>query len=269
MDEPYWGSEEFEDLVARGLIMCFEDKIRLYENDGRKRTVNIPNARDVHIMRRLGPYFAPEDRQIWKDEYQYKVDGIPDYASFAFYIDREPGLVSGYLENYVVERLHKIPHHAKLPPARYVAFYKLAIYYGEKHGLNAITIPAGITENDKIVIDLRFGDHKERDRMKTGVSGALGYKADSKYLWNVQAIEETSKATFGVYPSQIKSLLYARDLPLTATGRKRPILHWVRSHRRRMQNGTEVDIDKHLRGISEFEMNGTQFRITRPVKQPA
>jgi hypothetical protein len=97
-------------------------------------------------------------------------------------------------------------------------------------------------------------------------SCVLGLGSDKKHLWNVTANEGFAKATFGVYPEQIKSLFYSRELPMTETGRKRPILHWVRSHRRRIKEGIEVDIEKHLKGINEFVYNGTKFIITRPLK---
>lgn len=90
---------------------------------------------------------------------------------------------------------------------------------------------------------------------------------DRRFLWNVIADEGMAKATFGVYPEQIQSLFYAREMPLTEMGRKRPILHWVAAHQRRIKNGIEIDIEKHLRGITEFIYNGTKFIITRPIKE--
>jgi len=86
-------------------------------------------------------------------------------------------------------------------------------------------------------------------------------------LWNVDAKEENVRTQFGVNPEQIKSLFYAREEPKTPTGRRRPILHWIRSHQKRMREGTEVKtIPKKLRGVSEFVMDGTKFKITKPVR---
>lgn len=68
---------------------------------------------------------------------------------------------------------------------------------------------------------------------------------------------------------EIKSLLYARTLPMTATGRKRPVLHLVEAHKRRMRNGTDVDITSYLRGTQKIEMGGTLFTVKAPVvKKP-
>ena len=60
---------------------------------------------------------------------------------------------------------------------------------------------------------------------------------------------------------QIKSLLYARSLPVTATGRKRPILHLVAAHRRRIKEGVDIDIGEFLRGVKKVEMGGTVFTV--------
>lgn len=104
-------------------------------------------------------------------------------------------------------------------------------------------------------------------------AGALCLLADRKYLWMVQAAEEINKyhteakIIFGVEEEMIKSLLYARSLPLTPKGRKRPILHWVRAHKRRIEMGTDVDVRKHLRGIEKFEMGGIDFSIMQPTKE--
>jgi hypothetical protein len=98
---------------------------------------------------------------------------------------------------------------------------------------------------------------------------------DRRFIWNVETVEPIlnhsgpTPMIMGVSPEHVKSLFYARDLPLTETGRKRPILHWVRAHERRLKSGIEIDIAKHLRGITGFSMHGFDFKITRPVKGEA
>jgi hypothetical protein len=44
-------------------------------------------------------------------------------------------------------------------------------------------------------------------------------------------------------------------------------MHWVEAHLRRIKNGTEVSIEKYLRGITEFNMGALNFTITSPFKQ--
>lgn len=98
------------------------------------------------------------------------------------------------------------------------------------------------------------------------IQAALTYQvySDRTNLWNVRATDSETNTVFGVYEQQIQSLFYARELPTTQSGRKRPILHWVKAHQRRMKEGCEIDIEQHLRGIRSFEMNGTRFEIIRP-----
>ena len=97
--------------------------------------------------------------------------------------------------------------------------------------------------------------------------------ADAKYLWLCETSEDVGigrrplRLRLGVSAEHIKSLFYARTLPRTETGRKRPILHWVRAHQRRLAEGIDIDIRPHLRGITEFPLDGLNFRITQPDKE--
>lgn len=102
-------------------------------------------------------------------------------------------------------------------------------------------------------------------------AGAISLLADRRYLWNIKTIEHICHGmdaivNFGVEKEMVKSLVFARDNPLTDTGRKRPILHWVQSHLRRIRKGIDVNIKKHLRGISKFNIGELTFEITKPVK---
>lgn len=103
-------------------------------------------------------------------------------------------------------------------------------------------------------------------------AGAISLLSDRQYLWLVETSEEynennIAKVQFGISEHEIKSLLFAREEPLTETGRKKPILHWVNSHKRRLKNNIDIDIDKYLRGITEFKMGELNFKITQPVKE--
>lgn len=96
--------------------------------------------------------------------------------------------------------------------------------------------------------------------------------ADRKYLWSVET-EETvlsrdmkARLMLGVSESHIQSLFYARKLPRTEIGRRRPILHWVSAHQRRIREGIEIDVKQHMRGVEKFEMDNLTFTITSPTK---
>jgi hypothetical protein len=95
---------------------------------------------------------------------------------------------------------------------------------------------------------------------------------DKRHLWRVFLVERYKGSIlglleFGVDQEKVKSILYARELPVTIEGRKRPILHWVTSHKRRIKEGIEIDIEKHLRGINKFSMFGNEFFIAHPTKK--
>lgn len=102
---------------------------------------------------------------------------------------------------------------------------------------------------------------------------AVSIHNDRRYFWEVTATEAfwdgfPAKAMFSIDEEYIKSLFYARSVPLTAAGRLRPILHWVSSHKRRLKEGIDIDVKKHLRGIDSFVMHGVNFGITEP-RRPA
>lgn len=103
-------------------------------------------------------------------------------------------------------------------------------------------------------------------------AGALSLLSDRKYLWLVETQETitdlsaNAKMQFGVDPEMVKSLFYSRTIPMTSSGRLRPILHWVDSHKRRIKEGVDINIEKHLRGISQFQIGGLNFNITSPTK---
>ena len=102
-------------------------------------------------------------------------------------------------------------------------------------------------------------------------AATINAEEDKRHIWLVGTEEETigikTPLQLGVDAEQVKSLFYARSLPVTESGRKRPILHWVRSHKRRLQDGIDIDISKHLRGIERFEMGGFNFDISQPTKE--
>lgn len=98
-----------------------------------------------------------------------------------------------------------------------------------------------------------------------------GMHNDRRYFWDVMATEEfwegmPAKAHFSIDKEYVKSLFYARSVPVTDKGRLRPILHWVRCHKRRIKEGIDIDINKHLRGIDAFAMHGINFKINQPRK---
>ena len=278
---PYWETDDFEDSVVRGIIAQTERK--LYKKFSGKRLHKQMRVGPGDIARLLGRgvYFAPYDRVIDAEGIDLMNDYLPQHATWAtkhakaFAELGEPT----YLDLVFAEKLIKLdtgwqcefrgtPYRSTIMGitdskgiiagrANYVVDRQ-----GEIH-------PAFFVKN--VDIGHTRANVKQRgfneDHNNIYLAAPINYSLDSRFLWNVDAVEGQVRASFGVHQEQIKSLFYARDLPQTATGRKRPILHWVKAHRRRMREGTDVDVKKHLRGVTELEMNGTLFRITNPSKE--
>jgi hypothetical protein len=106
----------------------------------------------------------------------------------------------------------------------------------------------------------------EREAALDMICTVLQADADRRFCWEITADEGVGrgKASIGCTAEEVKSMLYARQLPITATGRKRPILHLVAAHRRRMNEGHDIDIEPFLRGVREVIMDGTKFSVRGP-----
>ncbi len=292
----YWETAEFEDLVAKGLIGLFEENVKQSKKGPKFLRFKKQNFEKIKTH---GCYFAPHDRVVavakTKDGRSAGVqnidminDGVPDIA---VYTTRPWGRLQDegcYLVGSVLKKIKRLPKgfvsDKRGTPYKFTQLF----YYGDgvagcpdymvitkdgellpAYGWSQITDPItgrSISFKNRPILEDKKEDSYE-DYNVVWASVTLQLYQDRQYLWNVQAIEGEAKATFGVYPEQIQSLFYARSLPETSTGRKRPILHWVQSHQRRMKSGTDIDIKEHLRGISEFEMGGTHFKITNPQKE--
>jgi len=133
-------------------------------------------------------------------------------------------------------------------------------------------------ENDNISVAYRFQDQKDnkflsslRFSTKHYAAMAISAEADKKNLWIVRGFRQEERKlfgniVFGVYPEHIQALFFARDLPLTDTGRKNPILHWVSAHKKLSKLGKPVEIDEYLRGTEQLIIGDMTFLITDPHK---
>lgn len=281
-----WDKEEFEDLVARSTIAMYETEI--YKKCLKVPSFIRPTEKDVLAIKKFGCYFAPEDRIILEGDVDIVNDGFTKEASWCTSPrDWNPkNKIQGeYFRLGYMKLLNKAPpgvlNYQKLKYFGNHKIYKLIYFSALEKGCIHIQKSFVTIDPSGNIYDT-YGRHPESGKpiilaSGTGVgtnltadvgwsSAILGYYSDSRFLWNVTALESSTRSTFGVYPEQVQSLFYARELPMTDTGRKRPILHWVASHQRRIKAGIEIDIEKHLRGINEFTYQGTKFIITRPQK---
>lgn len=274
-DKGWWDSDEFEDLVARGIIALFEDRVmqtepRAHPGDGLVWHLPQHRAATDHEwkqIRKRGIYIAPNDRLTLDSAYWHDIDGLPEYAAWAGRCERpnDGDTLRGYIEIHALYRVPRPPIGCRIPGTGFAAFYRyLSLYPQADKGVEGYGDYVALTKSGRVVGNV--GGQSKANAFYAAAT--LNFCADSKFLWNVLAHERGSNVTFGVHQEQIKSLFYARSLPVTESGRRRPILHWVQAHRRRMREGTDVDISKHLRGIEAFEMDGTTFTITNPTKRP-
>jgi len=74
----------------------------------------------------------------------------------------------------------------------------------------------------------------------------------------VAGIHDAVTLRFPVAPSAHLDFFKLRDAPLTPSGRKKALLHWVRAHKRR---GACETIPKHLRGAHEFSVDGLRATL--------
>lgn len=274
----YWEKEEFIRCISDAATGLYETENAQFCRKHKKGFVTdkttIPNRSDISYARRMGCYFTPADRiAIVESAIDLENDGLLDFGAFTDIIDPfaridvDNVLFGAYVDMNWVRRIKHLPPGYK--PIYGYAYYTLISWIprlDEKPNLLKRYICLDRSGRFAIVekdLKIRYDD---KGAFTARFAATYTYWADRKYLWNVETNDETAKVTFGVYPEQIKSLFYSRDLPLTETGRKRPILHWVSAHQRRIKEGIDIDIEKHLRGCTEFIFNGTSFKITRPAK---
>lgn len=289
----YWETDEFEDLVTRSLIGLYETRVK---KEKRAPKCIRFNEDTFKRFKSIGCYFAPHDRlcciqdngndkSSFIQEIDILNDGLPTRATLTLTAMDDDN--DSYLRAFYLEHIPFLPK----PFASEIRgrYYRITQIFFENHHVSGCGTVLAVDREGKMQscyikdveydpITKRVIPFKNRPVLDKNLGGcedyysvwgsvAIQFYQDRLHLWNVQAYDGTAKATFGVYPQQIQSLFYARDLPQTDTGRKRPILHWVQSHQRRIKSGTEVDVEEYLRGTHEFVMNDTKFRITNPLKE--
>lgn len=283
--QDFWAEPDFEDTVAASLIACFESKVK--KNRGAAPADRLTEDR-VAVLRYEGPYIASNSRWIegasngeyWpfdlandklpiKGVYAFRPIGkskqeCPDAYLIAIYIKQAPALGQYWQTK---ER---------------GTLYEMLVMTAENDGIQGerrfFTVTAGgkvvpcwqkIPNNHGYQPGAKLTTLKtpEDELNQTGIwaSVTLQMLADRRHCWTIAAQEKIARAHLGCMQEEIKSLLYARSLPMTSTGRKRPILHLVESHKRRMQNGTDIDVSAFLRGVQTVEIGGTQFTVTPPA----
>lgn len=276
-----WSAENFEDHVETTLIAMYESKILKVRNQcdfmcGKKN--------EIEKVKKIGPYIPGLDRIILKSEenqqdfYDIRNDGILNNGCVAFMLPERKKIVSGYLDVISFEKVDSLPKHW-IRKSKGAIYKHLSLIYQNK-GIYSIKSYYTLINDRVYLCDFILNHHNlygknynvswheiEKKLVKQhefSASMAMQYEADRRFCWSIKAEEKEAKVTIGCNKEEIKSLLYARSLPMTDTGRKRPVLHLVEAHKRRIRNGTEVDITQFLRGTQQIEMNGTLFTVLPP-----
>lgn len=283
--EDFWAESDFEDTVAASLIACFESKVK--KDRGAAPADRLTNDR-VAVLRSEGPYISSNSRILIGGD-----DG--GYWPFDLVNDKLP--VKG-LYAFRPEGKSKAQNPAAYLIALYIKQAPALGQYWHTGKSGTLYEMLGMTaENDGIQGQRKFftvtskgevvpcvqkipNNHgyqpgakvtsvttPEDEAKETGIwaSVTLQMLADRRHCWTITAQEKIARAHLGCMQEEIKSLLYARSLPMTSTGRKRPILHLVESHKRRMQSGTDVDVSAFLRGVQTVEIGGTLFKVSPPA----
>jgi hypothetical protein len=270
-----WTSEAFEHRITAATVALYESRT---DPECHVRGISNFDASVFLKMRKHGVYITAPDRVCVSPEYgasvlrwpsvgcislgsQYKGQGLPD------------DLIESYCRLFYFRKLNKLPAHSAMiangDPYELVMAWPQdngpvigATRYltvNRRTGIVSPTVAVWNKNNNAIVRDIMS---EQTDAFALSV--ALQFTDDSRHIWTITAQNDVSRVTVGAYSDCVKSLLYARSLPVTASGRKRPILHVVHAHRRRLKNGIDVQIGDFLRGSMEVVMNDTKYTVAAP-----
>jgi len=258
-----------EDIIIRSYLGILE-RNNLFKKKNMIKPLKVKKS-DLKRCTSFGLYYPPDDRVANIYSIDVENDGLPNAASYCEY---DKSVFSN--EDYRDFITFRFARRIKRPPSGFSPmgckwFYEYMSWLPQRSGGAYISKDImGISGSGSAYLlklpGMALMDQDNEIKHITGFLVTLQFWQDRANMWNVRAKEDNFNGTFGVYPEQIKSLFYARDKPTTDTGRKRPILHWVESHKRRIRSGIDIDVKDHLRGVSSFEMGGTQFKITMPLK---
>jgi hypothetical protein len=226
---------------------------------------------------RNGYYIPCTQRVILAGQIDMANDGLPEYSGFA---DTKNEIICYSVERKSLPRGWVAP--TKGEPIIFTIFERskktdrISRKISTKNHIAVAAVPMIVKESGEIIPAVNKNSF-QMGSMVRGLAECINNTAavvnawtDSKHLWLVETSEpivvHPTPLRLGCAEEHVKSLFYARESPMTETGRKRPILHWVESHNRRLRSGIDIDIRKHMRGVIEFEMDGFYFKITNPIK---
>lgn len=278
----YWTDESFEDMITRTFIALYENTL---DHHSMRGALNAITADDLVKIRKQSVFIPAPDRLVWSptDPRGQKLDDqliIPTAGCISLGEDRnesDPDHLSSYCRIQYFRRIARLPFSVRQIGAG-TPYESVLLFPQDKGTVEGIREYVTVNEKTKTIMPCIHRAHgKQLQRsIYERLNGAVGRKTelclnmsfqlvdDFRHQWRITAETGESKVVVGAYAENVKSLLYARELPMTASGRKRPILHVVSAHRRRMKAGTEIDIKQFLRGTREITMDGTRFVVDVP-----
>ena len=265
--EDRWTKDEFETQIEEMLNAAYRTPVARRYATMRVRASRITPG-ILEGIRNAGPHMPGKDRIVLPHTIGFDLenDPLPDLACIS--IPGDYGRQIGYLRrmNGIISNSELAAMDVERMPDD-MPWYRATYLYVKGRALRGATVWCWIDPAGKVRLADSPGlnvETENNEAVKDMVSTALQAQADRRFCWEISADEGFAKASLGCTAAEVKSLLYARQLPMTATGRKRPILHIVAAHRRRLKEGVDVDIKPFLRGVSEVTMDGTRFKVRAP-----
>lgn len=235
-----------------------------------ERTKQEFHVSDIGLVYAIGPYIPCVKRVSYTRSIDIDVDGFPGIQVTAMTL---PG---DFAVNII--RPFDAPREVCFVGGKVKTYKYITMFKSEDDEMESLVLFFGINKKGYIIAPVEKLMRSRRPWMTHGATQlfpALDINShfDSRNLWLANTFEDVGygegnplRFRLGLSKEHIKSLFYARTLPVTETGRKRPILHWVRAHARRIKEGIDIDVTAHLRGITQFDMDGLNFEITQPDK---
>lgn len=269
---------DFADEMETGIIALLETRYKRGRNGGR----NYTKQAEVEAWKASGILLPGADRDILGPDdnsvtgcYDLSNDPLPTYGMVALSrIGVKPKATDYRPDTYMCfsgyRRTSKMPKYfsrrsgGQLYEQVIISAFTDGVC-GQKHYL---TMDADGTihpcENTVMGQSMYEVDRVCIEQFAFHATVSMAYIADSRFVWTITAHHCGAKLVMGCTAEEVKTLFNMRKGPLTATARRRPIMHLVREHIRRMQSGNEIDINPYYRGIREVVMGDTLFQIESP-----
>lgn len=262
----FWTDDKFEECVTKGIIALYETKI---ERSSYGRQWSQIKEEDLARVRRKGLFIPAPDR-IWMRCPDPMYD-LPSAGCFALTKEvNDPDAIQSYCRiNYFkrIDRLHgSVNRFGPGVPYQLISLFPQSTAEGMFAARTYFTVPGA--GHSPILAEPKFNRCAPDERMRLQILLGVGMflTTDARNQWTVTAHTDVSTVSVGAYAGVVKSLLYARELPVTASGRKRPILHLVDAHKRRIKSGIDINVKTFLRGTREIEMNGMKYTVQAPQR---